>query len=226
MINILVLGDSHCDVFNYCNQKQSKIHFEVVVVGGATAQGAVNPNSATNALILFKNKLKTTNPNEFHYIMIHLGEVDCGFVIWYRKEKYNIRIEDQLKISTDNLFQFIHSEIVPYFEPSKIIVNGSVLPTIQDNTDKNYLMGARSQVNASIQDRTQLTLQYNDQLKHFSFQYGYNYMDITADILDNVSNTVNTHYLNKNIYDHHLNNETTYSFWLRELHQIIDVEVD
>ena len=39
MIKILVLGDSHSQIFNYCNKKQQNIHFEVVIVPGATAQG-------------------------------------------------------------------------------------------------------------------------------------------------------------------------------------------
>ena len=51
--NILVLGDSHSGIFNYCNTKQQNIHFDVIVVGGATAQGSVNPNSNTNALNIF-----------------------------------------------------------------------------------------------------------------------------------------------------------------------------
>ena len=50
MIKILVLGDSHSDIFNYCNKKQKNIHFEVVIFGVATAQGSVNPNSNRNAL--------------------------------------------------------------------------------------------------------------------------------------------------------------------------------
>jgi hypothetical protein len=56
MIKILVLGDSHSEVFNYCNTKQQNIFFEVVIVGGATSQGSVNPNSNTNALNIFKEK--------------------------------------------------------------------------------------------------------------------------------------------------------------------------
>jgi hypothetical protein len=223
MIKILVLGDSHSEVFYYCNKKQQKIHFEVVVVGGATAEGSVNPNGATNALNIFKNKMSNINPSDFNYIMINLGEVDCGFVIWYRKNKYNISIDEQLQISTDNLFSFIISEVLPYFEPSKIIINGSVLPTIKDNTDKRYLTGARSEVDASQLDRTTLTLRYNDILKNNSITNGYNYMDITNYILDNETMIVNSKFLNTNIFDHHLDNENTYNLWLNELYKIIGV---
>lgn len=48
--NILVIGDSHTQVFKYCNDKNTDYHFDVQKVSGATAQGSVNPNSKTNAL--------------------------------------------------------------------------------------------------------------------------------------------------------------------------------
>jgi len=221
MIKILVLGDSHSEIFNYCNTKQTKIFFEVIVVGGATAQGSVNPNSITNALNIFTEKLNNIKPHDFEYIIINLGEVDCGFLIWYRKDKYNISVESQLKTTTDNLFNFINLKILPNFESSKIIINGSVLPTIKDNTDKNYLTGARSVVKTSQIDRTMLTIKYNNMLKNYSFVNGYNYMDITDPILDNETKVVKTEFLNKNIYDHHLDNENTYNLWLNELYKII-----
>ncbi len=223
MIKILVFGDSHSEIFNYCNKKQQNINFEVVIVRGATAQGSVNPNSTTNALSIFKQKLNNIKHDNFKYIIINLGEVDCGFVIWYRKDKYNISVESQLKITTDNLFNFINLEILPHFESSKIIINGSVLPTIKDNTDKKYLKGARSEINVSQIDRTELTIKYNNILKNYSLINGYNYMDITNYILDNETKVVNTIFLNKNIFDHHLDNENTYNLWLCELYKIIGI---
>ena len=223
MIKILVLGDSHSQIFNFCNKKQQNIHFEVFVVSGATAQGSVNPNSKTNALGIFKEKLRNIKRNEFKYVIINLGEVDCGFVIWYRQKKYNIGIEDQLKITTDNLFSFVNFEILPHFQSSNIIINGSVLPTIKDNTDKKYLAGARSEINVSQLDRTKLTIKYNNKLKNNSLINGYKYMDITNYILDNETNVVNTIFLNKNIFDHHLDSENTYHLWLCELYKTIGI---
>jgi hypothetical protein len=223
MIKILVLGDSHSRIFNYCNTKQQQIFFEVVSVSGATALGSVNPNSNTNSLSIFKEKLNNIKLDDFKYIIINLGEVDCGFVIWYRKDKYNITAESQLKITTENLFNFINLEILPYFESFKIIICGSVLPTIKDNTDKNYLTGARSKVNTTQIDRTILTIEYNNILKKYSLLEGYNYIDITNYILDNKTKVVNTQFLNKDIYDHHLDNENTYNLWLNELYKIISV---
>ena len=117
MKNILVFGDSHSLVFNYCNWKQSDFVFNVVEVPGATAQGSVNPDGNTHALNIFTDKLKSINVKDYAYIIINLGEVDCGFVIWYRQKKYNISVEEQLELSVNNLFQFIQLHILQYFLP-------------------------------------------------------------------------------------------------------------
>ena len=49
-MKILCCGDSHIEVFGYCNKKQNNFVFDVCKVGGATAQGAVNPNSKTETI--------------------------------------------------------------------------------------------------------------------------------------------------------------------------------
>jgi hypothetical protein len=46
-------------------------------------------------------------------------------------------------------------------------------------------------------------------------------MDITNYILNNETEVVDTTFLNKNLYDHHLDNENTYNLWLAELYKII-----
>jgi hypothetical protein len=217
MIKILVLGDSHSNIFNYCNIKQKNIIFDVVLVPGATAQGSDNPNSKTDALNIFENKLNNIEVKDYKYIIINLGEVDCGFLIWYRKNKLNISIEEQLKLTTDNLFNFVKSKVLSRFNTSQIIINGSILPTIKDSTDKNFLSGARSEINVSQLDRTILTFRYNDILKEKCAEEGYIYMDINNYILDKKTKIINVIYLNENKYDHHLNNQKTYKLWLNEL---------
>ena len=49
-MDVLCLGDSHTLVFKMCNNKQKRWKFNIVEVPGATAQGAVNPHSKTDAL--------------------------------------------------------------------------------------------------------------------------------------------------------------------------------
>lgn len=219
-MRILVLGDSHSLVFNRCNKMQKMVQFTVVSVNGATAQGVVNPNSKTDALNHFRKTLKGINPAEFDYVVINLGEVDCGFVMWFRANKHNISIDDQLTISTTNLFNFIKDELRPLFDASKIILNGSVFPVIVNNNDRKFLRGARKEVTASIEERTRLTIRYNDILKTDAARHGYNYMDITNYVVDPTTKRVKPEFKRKNVNNHHLSFEDTYTFWLTELSKI------
>lgn len=220
-MNILVLGDSHSRVFKYCNKKQNKIKFNVCDVGGATCQGSVNPNSKTNALKIFKNKILNIKkkPNK---IIIMLGEVDCGFLIWVRAKKYNISVDDQINLSINNLFVFIKNIIIEKLnmKQTDIIVLGSILPTIKDNLNKKYLNGARKDVTISQKERTKKTIEYNNILKKKCIENNYKYIDITKYILDINTNTINNIFLNKDPCDHHLDSKS-YILWLIELNKIL-----
>lgn len=213
-MKILCCGDSHTNIFNYCNKKQKKFNFDVCIVYGATAQGAVNPNSKTNALQIFEKKIKKST---FDKLLIMLGEVDCGFLIWVRSKRYNISVDKQIENSINNLFLFIEKIIKSNnFENKDIIITGAILPTIFDSTDPKFLKGARSEVNVSQLERTKKTLEYNNLLKINCNKYNYKYIDITDDIIGE-NGIVKKDFLNKNNTDHHINNETTYNFWISKL---------
>jgi len=217
---ILVIGDSHTHVFNYINKNHQNI-FDVIRVDGATAQGAVNPNSKTNALNIFKRKLSNCK-GKYSYIIIVLGEVDCGFVIWYRAKKYNISVNNQLNKSVTNLFNFIHNEVKRYFSNDRIILLGSILPTIADNVNKKFLNGARSSVTNSQQQRTKLTLRYNNELKERCTKNGYNYIDITEETMNKKSGLVANKFKHEDKFNHHLSSQKTHQLWLNKLSAIIN----
>lgn len=234
MKKILILGDSHARVYfgstnlrgnlkpeDYrMNCVQSDYHFDVHFVSGATAQGAVNPGSKTQALSIFKKTLSTINPDDYDYIAIMLGEVDCGFVIWYRSEKYSISVDDQLNLTTKNLFDFLDQEVAPLFPPNKIILLGSVLPTIKDNQNWGKIAHLRSSIKATQLERTNLTLRYNDILKQQSSILGFNYIDITGDTLNKNTHLIDDNYLNSNKNDHHLSFKKIWKFWINKLKTI------
>ncbi len=217
-MKILCCGDSHTDVFNYCNSRQNRFVFDVCIVGGATAIGAVNPNSKTDALNIYEKKINSTRSDK---ILIMLGEVDCGFVIWVRCKRYNISIDDQINVSVNNLFTFVDNIIATKNYTNKdIIICGSILPTIKDNTDKKNLGGARSGVDVSQLERTKKTIEYNNLLKINCHKYGYNYIEIVDDILGK-DGIVKDEFLNSNPNDHHLDNEKTYKLWLCKLKNVL-----
>ena len=215
-MKILCCGDSHVKIFNYSNTKQNKFDFEVCLVGGATAQGTVNPNSKTAALPIFE---KTINSSCADKILIMLGEVDCGFVIWVRCKKYNINVDQQINISVNNLFTFIDNVVTKHYTNRDIIICGSVLPTIKDNLDKKFLNGARNEVEISQLERTKKTIEYNNLLKVNCHKYGYNYIEIVNDILGK-DGVINDEFLNSNPNDHHLDNKKTSKLWLDKLKNI------
>src|SRR5687767_9103177 len=92
---ILVLGDSHASVFKHWRFRfhLPRSRFQLCIVGGATVSGLDNPNSKTQAAAHFENALLSSNPTR---IITLLGEVDTGFVIWYRAKKYRQPVESLL----------------------------------------------------------------------------------------------------------------------------------
>lgn len=204
MKNILVFGDSHTKVFNYCNNRNNLFNFKVYEVPGATAQGMTNPNSKTDALNIFKDVLENENCDNYDYFMIMLGEVDCGFLHWIQEHK--------IERSIENLFKFVKNEVSKYFRSDKIIIVGSILPTIKDGCEGKFLNGARKDVKATREERTNLTLKYNSVLKNLSKLNNFKYYDITIYIFNNIDK-----YLTSNQYDHHLDDKKTYRFWLNSL---------
>lgn len=218
MIKILCCGDSHIEVFKYCNGIQDKFAFDVCIVDGATSQGAVNPNSKTDALNIFEKKINSTPVDK---ILIMLGEVDFEFDIWVGSNKYNITIDEQINVSINNLLKFVDNIIsTKNYTNKDIIICGSVLPTIKDNTDKNFLDSARSEVNVSQLERTKKTIEYNNLLKINCHKNGYNYIDIVNDILGK-DGIVNDQFLSSNPANHNLDNKKTYNLWLSKLNNIL-----
>lgn len=218
-MKILCCGDSHVNVFNCCNNELKNVFFEVCEVGGATAQGLVNPNSKTNALPIFEKKINDTKMDK---LLIMLGEVDCGFVIWVRSKRYNISVDEQINNSINNIFFFIQKILDnnKYLSNKDIIVVGAILPTIKDSTNKKFLGGARSEVDISQIERTKKTIEYNNLLKNNCNVFGYNYIDITEYIISN-EGIVKDYYLNINPYDHHLDSNKTFKLWISKLKCIL-----
>jgi hypothetical protein len=204
-MNILFFGDSHtrCYIKDGANKIQNEIKFDVCYVKGATAQGAVNPNSKTKALNRYRKTLERKNNNDYDYFAIMLGEVDCGFVIWYRAKKYNKTIQEQIMLAVNNLEEFLKNNVEKVFSKDKIVVVGATLPTIKDNTDKKFLNGARSNIDASLQERIDCTLKYNNHLAIMVEKNNYRYFDITKETFDQEKYCVLPHFLNKNPHDHH-----------------------
>jgi len=216
MTKILVLGDSHANCFL---QAKSDFEYTVVAVGGATAYGSIKLGSVTNALTIFEDNLKRHQQNQ--YVCTQLGEVDCGFVIWVRSKRQGIPIEAQLEASLNNYKKFLNNTVMKYYSPEHTIVLSAPLPTILDNTNKRFLKGARSEVEASLDQRTKLTVYYNQSLSEICREQGYIWVDVTTETMDKPTGLIDEKWKNTDPYDHHLNPKLIWQVYENKIREYI-----
>ncbi len=203
--HVVVCGDSHANVFNYmqANLLLKKVLFDVTVVGGATAQGMVNPNSKTNSLNIFLDRIrKMKNWQEMFFL---LGEVDCGFVIWFYSEKFNISIEEQMNRSISNYKKMLLK--IKKIRKSQITILSSPLPTIKDKQTWGEVANSRKEIKATLMERTILTLKYNEGLKKMCDELSITYLDISTELFSDSTKVIDERFLNQNPLNHHLNNK-------------------
>tara|TARA_B110000495_G_C22848130_1_gene494523 strand:- start:212 stop:877 length:666 start_codon:yes stop_codon:yes gene_type:complete len=221
-MNVLFFGDSHTlrYISKAANKIQNEIKFDCRCVAGATAQGAVNPNSKTKALAIFCQTLERKKSNDYDYFGIMLGEVDCGFVMWYRAKKYNKTIQEQIMLAVNNLEEFLKKDVEKSFPKNKIVIFGATLPTINDNTDKKFLNGARSEIDASLRERIDCTFEYNNQLQIMAKNNNYLYFDISDETFDQKNHCAFPQFLNKNHYDHHFDEHSVAPFFVDKFKEL------
>ncbi|HTA27414.1 MAG TPA: hypothetical protein VK809_06485 [Bacteroidia bacterium] len=202
------VGDSHIGVFEYIannpkKYKFSKIRFSFCKVFGATNMGLANPNSKTEAMPIFKSYIKTFKKKDTAILL--LGEVDCGFVIWYRAEKYGLSIDTQMETSLSN-YQHLILDICKILG-TNVIICSIPLPTIKDGQTIGDIANKRSSVKASQKERTDLTLKYNTYLRKFCENTNIRYLDFEHETIDPVTGMVADAFLNETVTDHHLSDE-------------------
>ena len=215
------IGDSHTEVF--WNMEFSPWYFwkltpEIKIVHGATATGLANPNSKTQALSIFENHLKE-KVNKDDYVVFQLGEVDCGFAIWYRAEKHGLSIQKQTQLAIDNYSSLIQKSRA--INGKKTIVCSAVLPTLHDDNVYGEVANLRKEVKANIKERTQLTLDYNRMLKKLAEKNGLNFMDLDQSLLNKKTGIIHSKFLHKDSTNHHLNPSKLTKIISKELNFII-----
>jgi hypothetical protein len=214
---LLFVGDSHLRYFRFAQKIGLLFPYtvECCEVGGATAIGMRNPNSKTNAIDIFKKWLAPRDRNSI--VVIHLGEVDCGFVIWYRAKKYAETVEIQLQQTVAAYFEFVDNLQKEGFH--RIIVTGATQPTISDADQLTGVMKQRNSVKPSQCLRTSLTCNYNQHLQRESFERGLPFADITADALDASTGLTKINFRNKIPNDHHMDNLYAGVAWAQALNR-------
>lgn len=194
---VLVLGDSHVRAFNYL--KIPNIDFLVGAVGGATASGLANPDANTQANRKF---LYWVDYFKSELVIVQLGEVDCGFVIWYRVKKYDENPANMINLAVSNYIQFIE-RIKNRDHVRKIIILSAPLPTILDNRDLIGTIGARKEITASLYHRVSMTIYFNLCIQKNVENHDFiQYVNLDLDLISEFG-TVGEKYLNPDPKNHH-----------------------
>lgn len=195
-------GDSHSEVFDYIERqrllKQSTL--ECTSVGGATALGLMNRNSKTDALSIFSAAIEKIARSDS--LLFMLGEVDCGFIIWYRANQHGTSPGKQLDISIRNYGRFLRGVKSQGF--GSIIVCTVHPPSIKDGQDWGKVANLRREVRATQRQRTELTHTYNSRLLKMCLRNHFMVMDIEPDVTNENTKLLDDKYVNRDPLNHHL----------------------
>lgn len=195
---VLVLGDSHARVFGSARVRARfpHVYLNVVTVSGATASGLANPNSKTQAYGTFERALGRTRART---VVVMLGEVDTGFVIWYRAAKYGVPVEAAFATTLETYEGFIRSVRARGFAT---VCVSAPLPTITDGTAWGDVANERRAVTATQRERTALTVAFNAEVARFCRAEGVTHINLDARSLG-PDGLVRGDLLNRNRADHH-----------------------
>lgn len=209
---LLVIGDSHTSVFNckeFKNEVSQKYNSYVATVGGATVSGLTNPNSKTNSKQIFDEYIQVLQPD---VLIILLGEVDVGFLLWHQSQKHQKNIDELLGFCLTKYDDFLESHL----GKESTIVISLPLPTIKDGQDWGEIANARKTIKATLRQRTELTLAFNRQLKQLCKHKNLLYIDLDKESLGS-DNLVTSNLLSENKNNHHYENSAYLRLLLKYL---------
>jgi hypothetical protein len=173
--HVLVLGDSHAQVFESW-RFALPVHFDVESVNGATLSGLQNPNSVTRAGSIFEQRLalaaECRRPPVA--VIVLLGEVDCGFVIWWSHEQRGLPLDEGLDRAVAGCVLLLERarRVAP------VIVISAPLPTLGSNADFGDDANLRREIKASQEERTALVREFNARVQEASEAIGATYLNL------------------------------------------------
>lgn len=211
--HVLCVGDSHIRVMWYLTMPG--VWFRTLPVEGATASGILNPNGATGSMATIGDRL--VRARRWQRVMIQLGEIDCGFLIWHRAKRHALSIDEQLNMTLETYARFLTGIAQMGFR--EIIVLSVPAPTITDDPiNWGDVANLRSGVTATQRERTDLTIRFNKLLgERCGRMLGVTFLDITSHHLDPATGLVAPEFLRATPGDHHLADGPYGALIVREL---------
>lgn len=212
MRHLLVLGDSHVQYFTFAavNGLFEPFAFKVCRVIGATAAGLTNPNSFTAARPAFLSFLEKKPKDSV--VVMHLGEVDCGILVWVRSQKNGTTVEQEVERAIDAYMTFIDELRADGWHD--IVLTSATLPTINDEDQNGEIISIRRQaVSASQAARTVATHLFNNRLAAEAAARGLTFIDAKPVAIDPETQLVDTRFRNRNPADHHMDDAWAGLMW-------------
>ena len=211
------IGDSHVQSFDVAATiRLLNRPARCLAVPGATSIGLRNPESQTHAVVQFKEALLPARPDAIP--VIQLGEVDCGFVVWWRAQKHGDCVDRQMEDSVAACAAFVDDLLEGGY--STLVLTGAVLPTIRDGQTWGQVARARHEVTATLRQRTALTHRYNACLREEAEARGLPFIDITPRITDPKTGLVADAFRSPNPRDHHLDPIRAAEAWAEALNAL------
>lgn len=213
-----VLGDSHTTLFDRLTGWRGLRRTRIVLhtVGGATATGLPNPNSKTQAGPIFRAALAEIPAA--HDLLFCLGEVDCGFAIWYRAQKHGLAIDEQLTLAVENYARLIDDACTG--RTGQVLLATAPLPTIVDGAGLGEVANLRREITATLEQRTALTTQFNRRLADLAATRHLPLVDISEPTRDPQTGLIANRYRHRDPADHHLSPKTMRPLLLQALRQL------
>ena len=222
---MVVLGDSHSRYFRHAGAKGLLLPFDVKIceVSGATAAGLANPSSTTAAAKKYRQLLGEAPKDAF--VVMHLGEVDCGILIWLRSQRNRSPLLEEMQRSVEAYFAFVDQVVAEGF--NNVVITGATVPTINDTDHVGSIVTERrAKVEASHLQRTELTRRFNDALRIQADRRSLIYVDIWGEVIDPLTQVADLKFRNKNIKDHHMDLSAASMAWALALRQALSAKVD
>jgi hypothetical protein len=211
------LGDSHLNSFEYLagTMMLKNTRFRFCKVPGATLMGIPNKYSNTRARHIFNDYLQRVASSAF--ILTCLGEVDCGFVIWFRSKKYQVGVETQYKRALGNYLDYLME--LKNEGRHKLIVSSIPLPTLPAGVMVRK-SEERREINVTQRERTDITMRYNRDLRIFCSQQRLFFLDLEQHTLDQASRLVDPRFLNPEKADYHMHKPAVANVIAIEMRQL------
>jgi hypothetical protein len=189
--HVLCLGDSHTGALPRVALRGAWLH--QFGIGGATASGIRNPASRTGARELFEARLALAP--RWQHLLLALGEVDCGFLIWHRARSRGLEVGAQLRQTLDGYAAFLGEVLELGFRSVSVL--SATLPTTTNyrESSENPGLKLRDAIDVTLAERMALTRDYNEALAARCREMELCFFDTSAGQLDPVTGRVRSELL-------------------------------